>query len=233
MKCLSWILAAVVTLVSIPSCLLASEEFEGFSATVSATGNFCISSFGYIPVESTTAGEKKELYLDEVTNYPFGLDVSTAYNWNDKFIGISVFGYAPLKGYGTYETHLSLSNGQSSQGNSLPYYIDQYMVGAILELGWCRTAQSWVFVRTGRSAGTTYGPAKFHAGIGAGPYYRKIKSDLPVIDGSDKGWVGSLRFQYLLFWDLGIDCNLRAFFQKPYDKRMVLSAGIGVFYKLF
>ena len=233
MKHLSWILTTAIILISIPSLLQADDEFEGFSATVSATGNYCISSFGYIPVESTTPGVEKELYLDSVTNYPLGLDVTGSYNWNDKFIGISVFGLPPLKGYGTYETHLSYSSGSSSQGNPLPYYIEQYLVGAIFELGWCRTAQHWIYVRTGGDAGTTYGDAKFHAGIGFGPYYRKITSDLPIISGADKGWVGSMRFQYLLFWGLGIDCNLHAFFQKPYYDRMVLSAGLGVFYKVF
>ena len=61
--------AAIIIFIAIPSCLKADEEFEGFSMTASATGNFCASSFGYIPVESTTAGVKKELYLDSVTNH--------------------------------------------------------------------------------------------------------------------------------------------------------------------
>lgn len=236
MKNICRILFTVLFFATMPVVLHADiDPFEGFSLTASVAGNYCGYSFGFVPATFPTepAGVETEIYTGTTTNIVASAELTAAYNWTTKYIGISGFGFQPRRVDGEYEIMRSYPNGQSSSTSGYPFYLDQYMYGAILEMGFCSKSQDWVYASTGSYAKTTYGTARYHFGIGIGGFYRSIKSDVPQLAGSDYGWVGTLRFQYLLIAGFGVELNGKVFFQKPYYDRMTMSAGLGVFYKIF
>jgi len=232
-KNLPAVLAFLITAFFVPSLYANDKLFEGFSVTGSLTCSYANNVFEYIP--ATRLGDepnvKFEIYTDQFATISPGAEVSFAYNWNDRFVGISGFGMISPRYDGTFQLHKVYKNG-STQSGAYPFFLEQYFFGGIFEAGFCSTAANWVFISTGGDAGTTYDDPKFHASLGAGPYWRIIKTDISEIDGTSMGWLFSIRYQYLLFKGLGLEATTRAFFEKPYWDRATLAVGLGVFYKI-
>ena len=223
----------IFTLFILPSIYANDELFEGFSVTGSLTCSYANNVIEYIPTTrlGSEPNVKYEISTGQFESISPGAELSFAYNWNDRFVGISTFGLMSPRYEDTYQLHKVYKNA-SSQTGAYPFSLEQYFFGGIFEAGFCSTAARWVFVSTGDDAGTTYGDPKFHASLGAGPYWRIIKTDIPELDGSTTGWVFSMRYQYLLFKGIGLEATARAFFEKPYWDRATLAAGLGAFYKI-
>ena len=204
-----------------------NTEFEEFSLTASMKANLWMNSLGDIPVQK---GVSSAGYIQTDLTYSFAtaVELTGAYNWQTVFLGLSLLGTPPMRAEGDYKIVRSMS-GQSA---SRSFYMDQYTVGALLEFGMCRSSQDWVFASTGAYAKTTYGDADHHTAIGFGPYYRSVESNLKQLESKDFGWIASFRYQYLLFWDIGIEADARIFVQEPYFDNAVYSFELGVFYKI-
>jgi len=232
-KNLSAALAFLITAFFIPSIYANDKLFEGFSITGSLTCSYASNVFEYIP--TTRLGDepnvKYEIYTDQFASISPCAEFSLAYNWNDRFVGISGFGMMSPKYNGTFQLHKVDQNASSLTG-AYPFSFEQYFFGGIFEAGFCSTAANWVYITSGSDAGTTYGDPKFHASLGAGPYWRISKTDISEIDGTSMGLVFSIGYQYLLFKGMGLEATTRAFFEKPYWDRATLTVGLGAFYKI-
>ena len=234
MKHLYQILFALLLFVSLPVCLHAERDyFEGFSLTVSLTQNYYLNKFKDVPIEKPyytypVPGTDYTLVSDPIKYYDPGLEVSMAYNWRSIFMGLSGFGFQPKRENGEYTIDgYSSNSGQHSSSSPVPFYIDQYTVGALVELGTCSFSQDWVYSGTNTYAKTTYGNPTFHMALGIGRYYKSVKSDVPEYDGTSQGWIYSARFQYLIVWGLGLEISAKMF---GYN---TMTLGAGIFYKIF
>ena len=218
---------------SISSIYANDKLFEGFSVTGSLTCSYANNVFEYIPTTrlGSEPNVKFEIATGQFGSIAPGAEISAAYNWNDRFVGISGFGMMAPRYNDTFQLHKAYKNA-SSQTGEYPFTLEQYFFGGIVEAGFCSTASHWVFISTGGDAGTTYGDPKFHASLGAGPYWRIIKTDIDELEGTTTGWILSMRYQYLLFKGLGLEATTRAFFEKPYWDRATLTVGLGAFYKI-
>jgi len=190
-----------------------NTDFEGFSLTAGIKGSLCM---------------KPEEYKGNLLDSDSSLsmlapvaDVTFSYNWNLFFLGLSVTGARQSE------------KGSIKSQFSPEYTYDQYLVGSLIEFGLCSDWQIWVFRYSGRYAKTTYENADHHIAIGFGPCYSHVKFSSGMSEDINKemGFAASLRFQYLLFWDIGVDFGFKGFFFKPFGDNTVGLLELGIFYK--
>ena len=214
MKTIFSILVPLLLFVAMPACLYAeNSEFEGFSLTATMKGGYCINSFSDTTIDNGGLAAEPAYSLAPMA------ELTGAYNWDTMFVGLSVLGIQPQRAESKYQ-------------RIRPYFIDQYMIAALFEFGLCNNATTWVYAATGGYAKTTYSEADHHLAFGFGPCYRSVKSSLPELTGNEIGWMISMRYQYLMFWDIGIEFGVRGYSDNVMYTKTVGAVELGIFYKI-
>ncbi|MGL4368777.1 MAG: hypothetical protein ACRCUT_03780, partial [Spirochaetota bacterium] len=206
-----------------------TDYFEGFSFTAGVSGCYTVNQFDYIPVTDPSLpayyDTTYDLAIDQSTSWAGGADIAVAYNFSRYFIGVAAFGLRPGRAEGGYTVReYSSYSGQSSTLEKGTYYIDQYLGGALFEIGFCRSTITFV------DYSSMDLDANKHFAIGFGPYCRKVKSDLSDLDGTTYGWVWSLRWQRLIIGNAGLELGMKWF--DPYGDQSIIGFHAGLFYKL-
>ncbi len=221
MKLFYQIFFTVLFFISLPVGLHANENyFEDYSLTVSLQANAFLNMYKEIEVapSAATGYQWKYINFDTTKSFAPAVEVTGAYNWKIFFLGLSVFGIHPQRLETTYR--------DGFRGQKVPYYIDQYVAGALFEAGLCN---SNISAGNGYYYVNRYNNATYHIGMGIGPCYRSIESDIKQIEGSDYGWIMSLRYQSLLFSSVGIELEGRGLFIGNTPSAWF---GCGIFYKV-
>jgi len=210
------------------------EEFEDESLTITLAGNWFSGTFDKVKTTVATPDPtalRYETEADNPTQFAPSLDVTYSWNWDDVFVGISANGTVGLRQEGS-SVLATVYKSSTSRSKPQPFTIEQYLYGALFELGWRSAATDWVYIGTNVHAKTTYGDPTFHFGFGVGPYVHTVVSDQKTLAGTQLGWMGSFRWQWIVVEGWGLDFASRIHLIDGMN-RITGTVGAGVFYKVF
>jgi hypothetical protein len=201
-------LAIILIILAASLAALPAQGFEGFSFTASLNPVWSCNQFEYI--ETSFPGYnppqyRAEYFLDTLSSVGILLDALAAYNFNQYYLGATLFAAADLESSGTYDIQVSGPSGSNADVvRDAPFEYRSESLGAGLEFG----AVRWL--ARGLLGAQSLSKPIFHNGAGIGLSYKFGHSGVPELNRGELGCYISLRSQFLLGKRLGV--NLISYF---------------------